>query len=190
MYKVGEVPKGVAIGLAYTGYGGSILFLEARKASFANKNSVAKLKVTGSLGDVMKESMQISYTYARSYLESIDNSYLEENEVHIHAPEGATPKDGPSAGVCIVSALVSLATGKPMKANVGMTGELSLRGNVLKIGGVKEKVLAGKREGLTDLIFPAQNADDVEDLKDYIKEGIQFHMAKDYKDVAKVLFPH
>ena len=88
----------------------------------------------------------------------------------------------------IVSALVSLALGKPMKANIGMTGEISLKGNVLKIGGVKEKVLAGKREGLTDLIFPEQNLDDVEDLKDYIKEGIEFHMVKDYNDVAKVIF--
>jgi ATP-dependent Lon protease len=144
--------------------------------------------VTGSLGDVMKESMQIAYTYARSYLNTTGNRFLEENEVHIHCPEGAVPKDGPSAGVAIASSLISLATNQALKQKIGMTGEISLRGNVMKIGGVKEKVLAGKREGLTDLIFPEDNRDDIDDLKDYIKDGIQFHLVKEYSQVASIVF--
>ena len=137
----------------------------------------------------MKESMQIAYTFAKSYLhDKLKNDFLETFEVHIHAPEGATPKDGPSAGVTITSALISLAVQRPVKQNIGMTGEISLRGKILKIGGVKEKILAAKREGINELIFPLSNKDDVEDLKSYITEGIKLNYAETYDDVYQILF--
>jgi len=137
----------------------------------------------------MKESMQISYSYARTYAHDIlKTDYFERNEVHVHAPEGATPKDGPSAGVTIVTALLSLAMKKPIKQNVGMTGEISLRGKVMKIGGVKEKILAAKREGVMELIFPKTNKESVEDLKKYITEGLTIHYAETYEDVFKIVF--
>ena len=108
--------------------------------------------------------MQIAYTYAKSYLNDVKkNNFLEKNEVHIHAPEGATPKDGPSAGITIASALISLALQKPIKQNVAMTGELSLRGKVMKIGGVKEKILAARREGIHEIIVPKDNEENVAD---------------------------
>ena len=139
----------------------------------------------------MKESMQIAYSFARSYAyDDLKNDYLERNEVHIHAPEGAIPKDGPSAGVTITTALVSLATNKPVKQNLGMTGEISLRGKVMKIGGVKEKILAAKRENITELIFPKSNEDDVNELKPYIKEGMTLHYAETYDDVYKIAFQY
>ena len=147
------------------------------------------LKTTGSLGNVMKESMQIAYTFAKTFLhDQLKNDFLENYEVHIHAPEGATPKDGPSAGVTITSALVSLAIKKPAKQNIAMTGEISLRGKVLKIGGVKEKILAAKREGIKELIFPKSNQDDILDLKPYITEGMKIHYAETYDQVYQILF--
>ena len=138
----------------------------------------------------MKESMQIAYTFAKSFLHKRNINYLEKNEVHIHAPEGATPKDGPSAGITITSALVSLALGKPVKQNVAMTGEISLRGKVLPIGGVKEKILAAKREGIYELLFPKANQDNVEDLPEYIKEGLTLHFVETYDEVYKILFEY
>lgn len=111
------------------------------------------------------------------------------NDVHIHAPEGATPKDGPSAGITIASSLVSLAMDIPVKAKLGMTGELSLNGKVMKIGGVKEKTLAGKREGLTELIFPKDNEEDVKDLPEYIREGMTFHFVASFDEAQAIIFP-
>jgi len=126
----------------------------------------------------MKESSQIANTYAKNFLQSRGDkealNYLEKNEVHLHFPEGATPKDGPSAGVTITTALLSLAQGKPIKDEIGMTGEISLTGKVLAIGGVKEKTMAATREGIRKLIFPKENQKDVERLPDYIKEGVEF----------------
>jgi ATP-dependent Lon protease len=137
----------------------------------------------------MKESMQIAYTFAKTYLTNIlKNDFLDKNEVHIHAPEGATPKDGPSAGITITSALVSLALQRPLKQNVAMTGEISLRGKVMTIGGVKEKILAARREGIKELIFPLSNRDSIEELPDYIKEGLTFHFVENYDQVYKILF--
>jgi ATP-dependent Lon protease, bacterial type len=147
------------------------------------------MKTTGSLGSVMKESMHIAYTFAKSYLhEKLNNDFLETHEVHVHAPEGATPKDGPSAGITITSGLISLALQKPVKQNIGMTGEISLRGKVLKIGGVKEKILAAKREGITELIFPKSNKEDIEELPKYITEGMTMHFVETYDEVFKILF--
>jgi len=137
----------------------------------------------------MKESMQIAYTYAKAFLHSeLKNDFLERNEVHIHAPEGATPKDGPSAGITIASSLVSLALKKPAKQNVGMTGELSLRGKVMKIGGIKEKILAAKREGINELIIPKDNEENVLDLKPYVTEGMTIHYVETFDEVYKILF--
>jgi len=186
----------VVVGLAYTEYGGCLIFIEAAQSSFYKAKEGEKtpsfpgLKITGSLGGVMKESMQIAYTFAKHFANKVlRNSFLEHNEVHIHAPEGATPKDGPSAGITITSALLSLTIRKPVKQNVAMTGEISLRGKVMKIGGIKEKILAAKREKIMELIVPKGNEEDVRMLKDYIKEGITFHFAEDYLDVFKILFP-
>ena len=186
----------MVVGLAYTEYGGSLIFIEAAQSSFYKPKegekfpSTSGLKITGSLGAVMKESMQIAYTFAKHFSNTVlKNNFLENNEVHIHAPEGATPKDGPSAGITITSSLMSLALRKPVKQNVAMTGEVSLRGKVMKIGGLKEKILAARREKIMELIVPKSNEEDVRMLKDYIKEGIKFHYAEDYIDVFKVLFP-
>jgi len=187
-----ETPPGVICGLAYTEYGGSLIYIEATQSSFPQEDPSTPrgaLKITGSLGSVMKESMQIAYTYAKSYLHSqLKNDFLERNEVHIHAPEGATPKDGPSAGITIASSLVSLALKKPAKQNVGMTGELSLRGKVMKIGGIKEKILAAKREGINELIVPKDNEENVLDLKPYVTEGMKIHYVETYEEVYKILF--
>lgn len=173
-----------------------MIFIEAAQSSFYRAKdgekpiSISGMKITGSLGNVMKESMNIAYTFAKHFSNQVlKNNFLENHEVHIHAPEGATPKDGPSAGITITSALISLAMKKPVKQNVAMTGEISLRGKVMKIGGIKEKILAARREKIMELIVPKSNEEDVRMLKDYIKEGIVFHYAEDYLDVFKVLFP-
>lgn len=143
------------------------------------------------LGDVMKESMQIAYSFAKHYAYNVLKiDYFERNEIHVHAPEGATPKDGPSAGVAITTSLLSLAMKKPVKQNLGMTGEISLRGQVLKIGGVKEKILAAKREGIIEVIFPKENEDDVLELKKHITEGMTIHYASTYDDVFKIAFEY
>ena len=137
----------------------------------------------------MKESMQIAYSFARTFAhEVLRSEFFERHEVHLHAPEGATPKDGPSAGITITTALLSLAMNKPIKQNMGMTGEISLRGLVLKIGGVKEKILAAKREGVTELLFPKANRENIEELKKYILEGLTIHYVETYDDVFKIVF--
>lgn len=178
---------GVAKGLAYNSMGGSVLFLEASLASM--KKLSRGMKLTGSLGDVMKESMKIAYSYARKYLFEKGNEFLEEHQVHIHVPEGATPKDGPSAGVAITTALVSLASNENVKEGFAMTGELSLKGKVLKIGGLKEKVLAARREGLMDVIVPKENKEDAEKLDVEITQGIRFHYVESFDEVYRLLFP-
>ena len=137
----------------------------------------------------MKESMQIAYTFSRVYCQDVLNlDYLETNEIHIHAPEGAVPKDGPSAGIAITSALISLAKNQPIKNNFAMTGEISLRGKVMKIGGVKEKTLAAKRENVENLIFPKDNEEDVLELDQDIRDGIKFHFVENYSEVYSLLF--
>jgi len=194
-----EMPPGVVIGLAYNSHGGSILYIESSKANAAvaggkGEGRTGQLKVTGQLGSVMQESSAIALTYARSFLakHSADNEeaqkFLEQIDIHIHFPEGSTPKDGPSAGISITTALVSLAMGQPIMKNTGMTGEISLNGKVLPIGGVKEKTMAAGREGVNTLIFPKANEKDVKKLPDYIKAGITFHFVEDYKDVFDIVF--
>ncbi len=163
---------GVATGLAVTGVGGDVLFVEA--ASMPGKGG---LVLTGQLGDVMKESARIALTYVRSRAAAlgIDAGALDGREFHVHVPAGAIPKDGPSAGVTMVTALVSLLTGRPVKSTVGMTGEVTLQGRVLPIGGLKQKVLAAHAAGLTDVVLPARNEPDLDDVPADVREHMRFY---------------
>jgi len=162
---------GVATGLAWTPVGGDILFVEA-----ARMPGGGKLILTGQLGDVMKESAQaaLSLVKARSRQLGIAADVLEKSDIHVHVPAGATPKDGPSAGVAMFIALSSLLTGRPVRSDLAMTGEISLRGLVLPIGGVKEKVLAALRAGITTVMLPERNKRDLEEIPDDAREQLTF----------------
>ena len=177
---------GVVTGLAWTAAGGDILFVESTKM-----NGKGKLTLTGQLGDVMKESATAALTYVRSNSEQlgIDPEFNEKTDIHVHVPAGAIPKDGPSAGVSMVTSLVSLLSGVPVKAKVAMTGEITLRGNVLPIGGVKEKVTAAHRSGIKEVILPDHNRKDLEDVPDNVAKDMVFHFAKEIQDVLKVAVP-
>jgi len=166
---------GVATGLAVTGTGGDVLFVEA--ASMAGKGG---LVLTGQLGDVMKESARIALSYVQSHASElgIDEGRFADREFHVHVPAGAIPKDGPSAGVTMVAALTSLLTGRPLKNTVGMTGEVTLQGLVLPIGGLKQKVLAAHAAGLTEVILPERNAPDLDDVPADVREQMRFHPVK------------
>jgi len=185
-----DTPSGVALGLAWTSMGGSTLYIETLGQKVKEAGSGGGLEVTGNLGDVMKESIKIAGTFARVFLEKKEdaNSYFSDHKFHLHVPEGATPKDGPSAGVTIVTALLSLAFDKPIKKDLAMTGELSLRGKVLPVGGIKEKVIAAKRAGVTTVILPADNRKDFDDLSDLIKSDVEVHFAENYDEVYKIAF--
>jgi ATP-dependent Lon protease len=178
--------KGVITGLAWTSMGGATLPIEATRIHTLNRG----FKLTGKLGDVMKESAEIAYSYVSSNLKQFggDPGFFNEAFIHLHVPEGATPKDGPSAGVTMASALLSLARDQAPKKGVAMTGELTLTGQVLPIGGVREKVIAARRQKIFELILPEPNRGDFEELPDYLREGLTVHFAKRFADVAKVLF--
>jgi ATP-dependent Lon protease len=165
-----EMP-GIATGLAVTATGGDILFVEATRMS-----GKGKLTLTGQLGHVMRESAQIAHSYVRSKARqlNIDPAEFEKTEVHLHVPAGAIPKDGPSAGIAMVTAIASLFSGRPVRGDVGMTGELTLRGRVMAIGGLKMKVLAAHRAGLTTVILPRRNEGDLDDLSDEIRQSMTF----------------
>jgi ATP-dependent Lon protease len=173
---------GVATGLAVTGTGGDVLFVEAAAASHENG-----LTLTGQLGDVMKESAQIALSYVRSHTVElgIDPDSIENKGFHIHVPEGAVPKDGPSAGVTMTTAIVSLLKQRPVRSTVGMTGEVTLQGLVLPIGGVKQKVLAAHRMGLKEVILPRRNEKDLDDVPESVREAMTFHLASRVEDVLK-----
>jgi len=177
---------GVTLGLAWTSMGGATIYIEAN----AIKSKSGRYKQTGQLGDVMKESTQIAYSYVRSVLCEREQycKFFDEHEVHMHIPAGATPKDGPSAGITMALALYSLATGKPVKRELAMTGELTLTGKVLPVGGIREKTIAARRVGVNTLIFPQDNRNDFESLPEYLKEGIKPHFADYFKDVLKVAY--
>ena len=177
---------GVVTGLAWTAAGGDILFIEASKMK-----GKGALTLTGQLGDVMKESATAAMTYVRSHTDILDlaNDFNEKTDIHVHVPAGAIPKDGPSAGVGMFTAIVSLLSGKPVKSKVAMTGEITLRGNVLPIGGVKEKVTAAHRSGIKTIILPDHNRKDLEDIPDHIKKDLEFHFAKEMMDVIDVAIP-
>ena len=183
-----EPKVGVVMGLAYTALGGATLHIEAR--SIFNKNG--GLKQTGQLGDVMKESAEIAYSYVRSLLQNDPDAkeFFEEKMIHLHVPAGATPKDGPSAGITMACALTSLIFNTPLKAGLAMTGELTLTGVVLPIGGVKEKTIAARRAKISELVFPADNQEDFEDLDDSVREGITAHFVKKLEDVLAIGFPN
>jgi ATP-dependent Lon protease len=164
---------GVATGLAVTGVGGDVLFVEA--ASMPGKSG---LVLTGQLGDVMKESARIALTYVKSHASElgIDERGLTGREVHVHVPAGAIPKDGPSAGITMVTAIASLLTRRPVKGTVGMTGEVTLQGRVLPIGGLKQKVLAAHAAGLTEVIIPERNQADLDDVPSEVRDQMRFHV--------------
>src|SRR5438034_5136349 len=173
-----EVP-GVATGLAVTGIGGEVLFVEA-----AAMDGQKGLTLTGQLGDVMKESAQIGLSYVRSHMTELGIAPgFEEKAIHVHVPAGAIPKDGPSAGVTMVTALVSLFSGRPVRSSVGMTGEVTLQGKVLPIGGVKQKLLAAHRAGLTEVILPQRNEADLDDLPQSVRDAMTIHLASDVRQV-------
>lgn len=207
MYDI--TPPGVIMGLAWTAMGGSALYIEAALRKKMKKISEVptvpsdptkpqqpqypdgSLEATGHLGDVMKESMKAAYTVSKNILAQKDpeNEFLEKAHIHVHVPEGAVPKDGPSAGCTITSALLSLALNTPARQNIAMTGEISLTGKVLPVGGIKEKIIAAKRAGVNCVILPAENKKDVADLPDFIKNDVEVHYAEKYDDVFKIVFP-
>jgi ATP-dependent Lon protease len=182
-----ELP-GVATGLAVTGHGGDVLFIETTAFPTAAEGEPG-LTLTGQLGDVMKESAQIALNYVRSHAGElgIDPSSVQ-RRFHVHVPAGAVPKDGPSAGITMTTALVSLLRDQPVKDTVGMTGEITLQGAVLPIGGVKQKVLAAHRAGLREVVLPKRNAADLEDVPEAVREEMTFHLANTYADVLAVAF--
>ena len=163
---------GVATGLAVTGAGGDVLFVEATSIPGGEQ-----LVLTGQLGDVMKESAQIALSYVRAMAADygLDDDAFENRSFHVHVPAGAIPKDGPSAGITMATALASLLTGRPVKHTVGMTGEVTLQGRVLPIGGLKQKVLAAHAAGLTDVIIPERNRADLDDVPEHVREEMTFH---------------
>ncbi|MEN6393638.1 MAG: endopeptidase La [Anaerolineaceae bacterium] len=173
---------GVATGLAWTAVGGDILFIEATRMPGSKG-----FQITGSLGNVMQESAQAALSYVRSRADSLglDKDFFEKSDFHIHVPAGAQPKDGPSAGVTMVTALVSLISGRPVRADVGMTGEITLRGQVLPVGGIKEKILAAHRSGLKTVILPARNKEDLEDLPEEVRKSMNFVFAERVEDVLE-----
>ena len=179
---------GIATGLAVTGMGGDVLFIETTAFELA-QDGEPTLTLTGQLGDVMKESAHIALSYVRSHAAElgVDPAAMA-RRVHVHVPAGAVPKDGPSAGVTMTTALVSLLTGKLVKPNVGMTGEITLQGKVLPIGGVKQKVLAAHRAGLTEVVLPKRNGPDLEDVPEKVREQMTFHLADTYADVLAAAF--
>ncbi|WP_340539810.1 endopeptidase La [Nocardioides sp. GXZ039] len=172
---------GVATGLAVTGLGGDVLFIEATA-----HDGPAGLTITGQLGEVMKESAQIALTFVRSHAEAlgVDPATLD-RAIHLHVPAGAVPKDGPSAGITMVTALTSLATGRPVRSEVGMTGEVTLNGRVLPIGGLKQKLLAAQRAGLTEVFVPLRNEPDLDDVPAEILEALTVHVVGDVLDVVR-----
>jgi ATP-dependent Lon protease len=171
---------GVSTGLAVTGLGGDVLFIEA-----STHDGPAGLTLTGQLGDVMKESAQIALTFVRSHAAElgVDPAKLD-RAIHLHVPAGAVPKDGPSAGVTMVTALTSLASGRPVRSEVGMTGEVTLHGRVLPIGGVKQKLLAAQRAGLTEVFLPQRNEPDLDDVPADVREAVTVHLVGDVLDVV------
>jgi ATP-dependent Lon protease len=179
-----EMP-GIATGLAVTSVGGDILFIEATRMK-----GKGNLTLTGQLGDVMRESAQIAHSYVRSKADKldVDPDQFGTTDVHLHVPAGAIPKDGPSAGVAMVMAMASLFSNRPVRGDVGMTGEVTLRGRVLPVGGIKMKVLAAHRAGLTTVILPRRNEKDLEELPDEVRNTMRFKLVDTIDEALKVGF--
>ena len=180
-------PSGVCAGLAWTSMGGAVLYVESIKIP-AEKT---EMKLTGQAGQVMKESCEIAWSYMHGAIHKYapGHTFFEKSQVHIHIPEGATPKDGPSAGVTMVTSLISLLRDTPILADLCMTGEITLTGRILPIGGVKEKLVAAKRSGLKTVIFPKDNQRDIEELPEYVRKGIDIHFVDHYDEIFKIAFP-
>jgi ATP-dependent Lon protease len=178
---------GVATGMVVTSVGGDLTFIEATKVP-----GKGQLIITGQLGDVMKESAQAALSYVRARAEAlgIEPDFLKESDIHIHVPAGAVPKDGPSAGVPIALALLSALSARPVRSDLAMTGEITLRGRVLSIGGVKEKVLGAHRAGITQILLPLDNEADLEDLADEVRRELTFHFVETLDEaIAIALLP-
>lgn len=189
MYK--ETPPGVVMGLGSTAMGGTVLFIETTKKPIDDcAKDRSSLQVTGNVGNVMKESVQIAFTVARNFLKESDkdNTFFERNKIHLHVPKAAIPKEGPSAGVTIVAALQSLALNRPVRQNVAMTGEVSLMGMILPVGGIREKTIAAKRSDIKCVILPEENKKDYEAIPHFITKELEVHFVKTYADVHKILF--
>jgi ATP-dependent Lon protease len=178
---------GIATGLAWTPVGGEILFIEALKMP-----GNSKLKLTGQIGEVMRESVDaaLSYIRARAPYIGVEEDFFKDTDVHVHVPSGAIPKDGPSAGVAMLTSLVSLFSDRTVKKGLAMTGEITLRGHVLPVGGIKDKVLAAHRAGIKEVILPAQNAKDLEDIPPNVKNELQFDFVDRMDEVLEIAFAH
>ena len=172
---------GVVTGLAWTSVGGEILFIETS----LSKGKAGKLTLTGNLGDVMKESAVIALEYVKAHVGKLGVDYrvFEHYNIHIHVPEGATPKDGPSAGITIATSIASALTQRKVRKNTAMTGEITLRGKVLPVGGIKEKILAAKRAGITDIMMCQENKKDVDEIPEIYLKGVTFHYVENVQDV-------
>ena len=181
----GNEGPGVVTGLAWTEMGGEILFVESQVSE-----GKGNLSMTGNLGDVMKESAQIAWQYVKAHpeLAGLTTEEFMKKDIHIHVPEGAVPKDGPSAGITMVSSMVSALRGKAPKSEIAMTGEMTLRGRVLPVGGIKEKILAAKRAGVHTIVISEENRKDVEDIKEIYIKGLIFVYVKTIKDVIDFIF--
>jgi len=180
------LPAGVVMGLAWTSIGGATLYIESNSI----KSKPNGFKQTGQLGKVMIESSNIAYSYIQANLSKfgINKNFFQEHFIHLHVPAGATPKDGPSAGITMALSLVSLALNKPVAKNIAMTGELTLTGQVLPIGGLKEKVIAAKQAKVKTVIIPEENKKDYDDIPDNIKEGLNFEFVSNFEKVFKIAF--
>lgn len=173
---------GVVTGMAWTPVGGEILFIEVTKMAGSGRYIL-----TGQLGNIMKESCEIALSYVRANAEKygIDKNFYKKNDIHIHVPEGAVQKDGPSAGVAIVTSIISLLSDTPARPDISMTGEITLKGNVLPIGGVKEKVLGANRAGIKEIILPKENEKDLDDVPEAVREVTKFHFVTNVDQVVK-----
>ena len=176
---------GIINGLSYTPFGGDILQIEV-----TYYKGTGNLLLTGSLGDVLKESAKLAFSYIKSHAKDLDikEDVLSKNDFHLHVPEGAVSKDGPSAGITIATALLSALLNKEVKSSIAMTGELSLRGKVLPVGGVKEKLIAAHRSGIKQILMPVENAKDLEEVPENIKDDLEIILVSDYKEVISELF--
>ena len=181
--EVSAIP-GIVNGLAYTEFGGVILPIEV--TYYKGKND---LILTGSLGDVMKESAQIALSYIKTHYKEFNIEYktLESSDIHIHVPEGAVQKDGPSAGITLTSSIISAFSNMPIDKNIAMTGEMTLRGNILPVGGLKEKVIGAHRSNIKTILIPKKNESDLDDIPEDIKKDITFILVEDYKDVYEAI---
>ena len=177
----GNSYAGVVTGLAWTSVGGEILFIETSMS----KGKGTKLTLTGNLGDVMKESAVLALEYVKAHADKLNIDYriFDNWNIHIHVPEGATPKDGPSAGITIATSIASALTQRKVRKNTAMTGEITLRGKVLPVGGIKEKILAAKRAGITDILMCRENKKDIDEIPDVYLKGITFHYVENVQDV-------